>query len=165
MWTTHMLPHAVGCIGTLLVRAHICVSDCIQQKHSRSCKHKTKSANNQTESTSSQNLYHNLINHLSDNCIAVNRIWWHCSSGNEWSTYCISSYSFRRNYSFLNFEFVANSKVAAIFQFSYLINWIFAAEIIQGRKLFKGRNYMRKYGINFYMCEDLFSTSKLYCLG
>ena len=29
----------------------------------------------------------------------------------------------------------------------YLINWIFAAETIQGRKLFKGGNYLRKYVI------------------
>ena len=103
MWTIYMLPHAVGCAGTLLVRAHICVSDCIPQKHCRSRKHKTKSANNQTASTSSQNLYHNLINHLSDNGIAVNWIWWHCSSGKEWSTYCIRSYSSPRKLFFFEF--------------------------------------------------------------
>ena len=61
------------------------------------------------------------------------------------NTYNISSYSLRRNYSFLNSEIVANSNtiVVAII-FFYLLNLTFAAETIQGRKL---ENYMRKYGI------------------
>ena len=135
---TYMLPHAIGCISTLLVRAHICVSDCIPQKHCCSRKHETKSANNQTASTLPQNLYHNLINHLSDNRIAVNWICRYCSSGNKWFTCCISSYIFCGNYSysFLNFEFVANLKNA---------------------ELFKEGNYSR--------AEDHFSTSKFYCFG
>ena len=33
-------------------------------------------------------------------------------------------------------------------QFFYLINQIFAVETVQGRKLFKGRNYGRKSGIS-----------------
>ena len=32
------------------------------------------------------------------------------------------------------------------YQSCYLIKWNFATETIQGRKLFKGRNYMSKYG-------------------
>ena len=32
----------------------------------------------------------------------------------------------------------------------YLINGIFDAETILGRKLFKGGDYMRKYGISNY---------------
>ena len=61
-------------------------------------------------------------------------------------TYRISSYSFRGNYSFLNLEIVANSNSCRNIYIFYLINWFFAAETIQGRKLFKGGNYMRKYG-------------------
>jgi hypothetical protein len=57
---------------------------------------------------------------------------------------CISSYSIHGNYSFLNLEIVANSNSCHNI---YLIIWIFAVETIQGRKVFKGRNYMRKYGI------------------
>ena len=61
------------------------------------------------------------------------------------STYRTSSYSFRGNYSFFNLEIVANSNSFLISNF-YLMNWIFAAESIQGRKLFKGGHYMRKFG-------------------
>ena len=57
----------------------------------------------------------------------------------------ISSYSFRGNYSVLNLEIVA------IFQFLKKEIEFWAAETIQGRKLFKGRNYMKKYGM--FVCE------------
>ena len=50
--------------------------------------------------------------------------------------YRISSYIFYGNYSFLNLENVENWNSWRIFQFLYLINWIFAAETIQGLKLF-----------------------------
>ena len=64
-------------------------------------------------------------------------------------TYRISSYSFRGNYSFLHLEIVAISNSCRNISFFYLINWIFAAETIEGRKLCKGGNYMRKYGTFF----------------
>jgi hypothetical protein len=64
----------------------------------------------------------------------------------EKNIYRISSYSFRGNYSFLNLEIVANSNISIF----YLINWIFAAETIQERKLFKDGNYMRKCGIDYF---------------
>ena len=57
----------------------------------------------------------------------------------------ISSYRFRKNYSFLNLEIVANSNSCRNIVIFYLINVIFAAEIIQGRKIFKSGNHMRKY--------------------
>ena len=55
-------------------------------------------------------------------------------------TYRISSFSFRGNYSFLNLE---------IQKAQYLRSKVTVhkcAETVQGRKLFKGGNYMRKYG-------------------
>ena len=54
--------------------------------------------------------------------------------------YRISSYSFRGNYSFLNLE---------IQRSQYIMPKVTVhkrAETIQGRKLFKGGNYMRNYG-------------------
>ena len=59
--------------------------------------------------------------------------------------YCISSYSFFGNYSFEFRNCIKFKQLPQYFNF-YLIDWIFAAETIQGRKLFKGGNYMRKYG-------------------
>ena len=50
--------------------------------------------------------------------------------------YRISSYSFRRNYSFLNLEIQRPKDIVHK-----------CAETIQGGKLFKGGNYMRKYGM------------------
>ena len=48
---------------------------------------------------------------------------------------------------FLNLEIVENSNSCRKIQvFTYLMNWIFAAETIQGRKLFKSGNYLRKNG-------------------
>ena len=41
--------------------------------------------------------------------------------------YRISSYSFRRNYSFLNLEIAANSNSCHNISIFYLINWFFAA--------------------------------------
>ena len=55
--------------------------------------------------------------------------------------YCISSYSFRGNYSFLSFEIQRSHYI------SPKVTVHKGAETIQGRKLFKGGNYMRKYGI------------------
>ena len=42
-----------------------------------------------------------------------------------------------------------------------MINWIFAAETIQGRKLFKGGNYMRKYGIQMVQLKNSLSLYML----
>ena len=54
--------------------------------------------------------------------------------------YCISSYSFRGNYSFLNLEIQRSQYIRP------KVTVHKGAETIQGRKLFKGGNYMRKYG-------------------
>ena len=59
--------------------------------------------------------------------------------------YRISVYSFRGNYSFLNVEIL--HIVSALWHFFYLINWIVAAETIEGGKLFKGGKYSWKYDI------------------
>ena len=56
------------------------------------------------------------------------------------SSYHISSYSFRENYSFLNFEIQRSQYIRP------KVTVHKGAETIQGRKLFKGGNYMRKYG-------------------
>ena len=55
--------------------------------------------------------------------------------------YRISSYSFRGNYSFLNLEIQRSQYIRP------KVTVHKGAETIQGRKLFKGGNYMRKYGI------------------
>ena len=55
--------------------------------------------------------------------------------------YHISSYSFRGNYSFLNLDIQRSQCISS------KITVHTCAETIQGRKLFKGRNYMRKCGI------------------
>ena len=70
---------------------------------------------------------------------------WNLITIPENSKYRISENTFRRNYSSLNLEIVENSNSYRKFQFFYLINWIFAAETIQGRKLFKGRKYSWNY--------------------
>ena len=44
----------------------------------------------------------------------------------------------------MNLEIVENSNIVATNFIFYLINWIFASKTIQGRKLFKGRDYMGK---------------------
>ena len=51
---------------------------------------------------------------------------------------------FPRNYSFLDLEIVANSNSCRNISISYVVNWIFAAETIQGRKIFKGGIYSRQ---------------------
>ena len=51
--------------------------------------------------------------------------------------YCISSYSFRRNYSFLNLEIVANSNSCHNISIFYLINWILASETIWGNTVYE----------------------------
>ena len=56
-------------------------------------------------------------------------------------TYRISSYSFRGNYSFLDLEIQRSQYIRS------KVTVHKGAETIQGRKLFKGGNYMRKYGI------------------
>ena len=58
--------------------------------------------------------------------------------------YRISSYSFRGNYSFLNLEIQRSQYIGP------KVTVHKGAETIQGRKLFKGGNYMRKYGILDY---------------
>ena len=55
--------------------------------------------------------------------------------------YHISSYSVRGNYSFLNLEIQRSQYIRP------KVTVHKGAETIQGRKLFKGGNYMRKYGI------------------
>ena len=55
--------------------------------------------------------------------------------------YRISSYSFRGNYSFLDFENQRSQYIRS------KVTVHKGAETIQGRKLFKGGNYMRKYGM------------------
>ena len=63
--------------------------------------------------------------------------------------YCISSYSFLENYSFLHLEIVSNSDSCRNIWIFYLINWIFAVcenysreETIQGRKLYEKIRYL-----------------------
>ena len=55
--------------------------------------------------------------------------------------YRISSYSFRGNYSFLNLKIQRSQYIRP------KVTVHKCAETIQGRKLFKGGNYMRKYGM------------------
>ena len=66
-------------------------------------------------------------------------------------TYLISSYSFRGNYSFFKFENCSQFKYSCCnvnVSIFYLINWIFAAETIQGeeihlrRKLYEEIRYL-----------------------
>ena len=45
----------------------------------------------------------------------------------------------------------------------YYINWIVAAETIEGGKLFKGENYLRKYGRSFIDLVDALSFWFLLC--
>ena len=54
-----------------------------------------------------------------------------------YEVYRISSFSFRRNYSCLNLEIVANLNSCHNFSIFDLINWIFGAESIQERKLYE----------------------------
>ena len=64
-------------------------------------------------------------------------------SGNGKIRYHISSYSFRGNYSFLNL-----TRCTVTFDHStYRCGNYSREETIQGRKLLKGGNYMRKYGM------------------
>jgi hypothetical protein len=60
-------------------------------------------------------------------------------------TYRISSYSFRGNYSFLNLE-------------------IQRSQYIKVRKLFKGGNYMRKYGSYFFYKLPSFAKIEGVCI-
>ena len=57
------------------------------------------------------------------------------------SNYRISSYSFRGNYSFLNLEVPRSQYIRP------KVTVHKGAETIQGRKVIKGGNYMRKYGM------------------
>ena len=63
--------------------------------------------------------------------------------------YRISSYSFRGNYSFLKLEIQRSQYIRP------KVTVHKGAETIQGRKLFKGGNYMRKYGSTSYEAEML----------
>ena len=49
---------------------------------------------------------------------------------------------------FFEFENCRKFKQLPLFSISYPINCIFAEETIQERKLFKGGNYLRKYGMS-----------------
>ena len=68
--------------------------------------------------------------------ISVEKVWL-----NE---YRISSYSFRGNYSFLDLEIQRSQYIRP------KLTVYKGAETIQARKLFKGGNYMRKYGIYIF---------------
>ena len=68
--------------------------------------------------------------------------------------YRISSYGFRGNYSFLNLEIQRSQYIRP------KVTVHKGAETIQGRKLLKGGNYSRKYGIcnvyrHIWKCTDL----------
>ena len=69
----------------------------------------------------------------------------------EKKIYRISSYSFRGNYSFLNLE-IRRSKVTVHK----------GVETIQGRKLFKGGNYMRKYSTHLGAIQEFWSLEATY---
>ena len=58
------------------------------------------------------------------------------------ASYRISSYSFRNNYYFLNLEIQRSQYIRPKVKVHK------GAETIQGRKLFKGGNYMRKYNMH-----------------
>ena len=62
--------------------------------------------------------------------------------------YRFSSNSFWGNYTFLNLWNIANSNNCRNISIFYSMDWTFAVETISWRKLFKGGNYMRKYGIS-----------------
>ena len=66
---------------------------------------------------------------------------WDIHKRHQIYNYRISSYSFRGNYSFLNLEIQRSQYIRP------KVTVHKGAETIQGRKLFKGGNYMRKYGI------------------
>jgi hypothetical protein len=68
--------------------------------------------------------------------------------------YRISSYSFRGNYSFLNLEIQRSQYIRP----KVTVNK--CAETIQGRKLFKGGNYMRKYGM-YFVGSNFFTNATL----
>ena len=55
-------------------------------------------------------------------------------------------------------EIVANSNICRNIWIFYLINWIFAAGTIERRKLFKGGNYMRKYGMQGLVLVSTFKV-------
>ena len=67
-------------------------------------------------------------------------------------TYRISSYSFRGNYSFLDSEIQWSQYIRS------KVTVHKCAEDIQGRNLFKGGNYVRKYGIYY----EIFKNKLLY---
>ena len=69
--------------------------------------------------------------------------------------YCISSYSFRGNYSFLNVEIQRSQYIRP------KVTVHKGAETIQGRKLFKGGNYMRKYGSQNHTSYILANANKI----
>ena len=78
-------------------------------------------------------------------CRFFNRGGIDATAGSKWekldqNVYRISSYSFRGNYSFLNLEIQRSQYIRP------KVTVHKGAETIQGRKLFKGGNYMRKYG-------------------
>ena len=68
------------------------------------------------------------------------------------SLYPILSYSFRGNYSFLNLEIQRSQYIRSN------VTVHKCAETIQGRKLFKGGNYMRKYGISNFTISSFFRS-------
>ena len=68
---------------------------------------------------------------------------------NLFIAYRISANSFRRNHSFLTLEIVANSNSCCNISIFYLINWIFAGETIQGRKLFAEIRYNKYMDLDF----------------
>ena len=67
----------------------------------------------------------------------------------RWGRYRISSYNFRGNYSFLNLEIQRAQYIRPKVTVHKYV------ETIQGRKLFKGGNYKRKYGNHFILLSCL----------
>ena len=70
-----------------------------------------------------------------------------------------SSYSFRGNYSFLNLEIQRSQYIRLKVTVHKCV------ETIQGWKLFKGGNYMRKYGMYMYVLLTLYVNCTYWCKG
>ena len=86
-----------------------------------------------------------LCQKINMSCLGSKRLIYHLSilmTRCQKLTYRISSHSFCENYSFLNLDIQRSQYIRP------KVTVHKGAETIQGRKLFKGGNYMRKYGIS-----------------
>ena len=93
-----------------------------------------------------------------EECRALNTRWIILLLSLTICIYRISSYSFRGNYSFLTLEIQRSQYIRP------KVTVHKGAETVQGRELFKGGNYMRKYGIYFllefyYLRDDFLQWS------